>query len=285
MIKLQDTGLIEGLPPGIAEQHWVKVLDAVFRERQKKELEAVRKVFVYTAIDSAPENILDILAVQFKVDWYRDDYPIDTKRRVIKTAMEVRRYCGTEWAVKQAISAIYPNSEIVEWYDYNGTPGHWRLRVNITENADIAYYTIKRMESLLGYARRCTAHLEGISYLIFNSDAHSYIGTGYHGTAQRVSARITGTLRPRELLSTTYAKAGLWGVRQQEAARITGTLRPKDHKATTYAPAGCAAYRMQMAARIKGDIRPADHTVTATDPVGVEAYRQQIEIKIGGMNT
>lgn len=285
MIKLQDTGLIEGLPPGIAEQHWVKVLDAVFRERQKKELEAVRKVFVYTAIDSAPENILDILAVQFKVDWYRDDYPIDTKRRVIKTAMEVRRYCGTEWAVKQAISAIYPNSEIVEWYDYNGTPGHWRLRVNITENADIAYYTIKRMESLLGYARRCTAHLEGISYLIFNSDAHSYIGTGYHGTAQRVSARITGTLRPRELLSTTYAKAGLWGVRQQEAARITGTLRPKDHKATTYAPVGCAAYRMQMAARIKGDIRPVDHTATAPAQVGVAAVRQQIEIKIGGMNT
>lgn len=285
MIKLQDTGLIEGLPPGIAEQHWVKVLDAVFRERQKKELEAVRKVFVYTAIDSAPENILDILAVQFKVDWYRDDYPIETKRRVIKTAMEVRRYCGTEWAVKQAISAIYPNSEIVEWYDYNGTPGHWQLRVNITENADIAYYTIKRMESLLGYARRCTAHLEGISYLIFNSDAHSYIGTGYHGTAQRVSARITGTLRPRELLSTTYAKAGLWGVRQQEAARITGTLRPKDHKATTYAPVGCAAYRMQMAARIKGDIRPVDHTATAPAPVGVAAVRQQIEIKIGGMNT
>lgn len=255
MIKLQDTGLIEGLPPGIAEQHWVKVLDAVFRERQKKELEAVRKVFVYTAIDSAPENILDILAVQFKVDWYRDDYPIDTKRRVIKTAMEVRRYCGTEWAVKQAISAIYPNSEIVEWYDYDGTPGHWRLRVNITENADIAYYTIKGMESLLGYARRCTAHLEGISYLIFNSDAHSYIGTGYHGTAQRVSARITGT------------------------------LRPKDHKATTYAPAGCAAYRMQMAAHIKGDIRPVDHTATAPAAVGVAAVRQQIEIKIGGMNT
>lgn len=133
MIKLQDTGLIEGLPPGIAEQHWVKVLDAVFRERQKRELEAVRKVFVYTAIDSVPENILDILAAQFKVDWYRDDYPIETKRRVIKTAMEVRRYCGTEWAVKQAISAIYPNSEIVEWYDYDGTPGHWRLRANITD--------------------------------------------------------------------------------------------------------------------------------------------------------
>lgn len=113
----------------------------------------------------------------------------------------------------------------------------------------------------------------------------AYIGTGYHGTAQRVAAKITGTLRPRELLSTTYAKAGLWSIRQQEAARIAGTLRPKDHKATTYAPAGCAAYRMQMAAHIKGDIRPADHTATAPAPVGVAAVRQQIEIKIGGMNT
>lgn len=183
MIKLQDTGLIKGLPPGIAEQHWVKVLDAVFRERQKRELEAVRKVFVYTAIDSAPENILDILAVQFKVDWYRDDYPIDTKRRVIKTAMEVRRYCGTEWAVRQAVSAIYPNSEIVEWYDYNGTPGHWRLRVNITENADIAYYTIKRMESLLGYAKRCTAHLERILYTAAPKEkANAYIAAAPSGT-------------------------------------------------------------------------------------------------------
>lgn len=186
MIKIGDTGLLEGLPPGIAEQHWVKVIDAVYRERLKKELKVIERIHVYTAIDSLPEDLLDVLAVQFKVDWYRDDYPVETKRRVIKTAMEVRRYCGTEWAVKQAISAIYPNSEIVEWYDYSGTPGHWRLRVNITENTDISYYTIKRMEDLLGYARRCTAHLEGISYLIFNDTTTAYVGAGYHGTTQRV---------------------------------------------------------------------------------------------------
>ena len=210
MIKIGDTGLLEGLPPGIAEQHWVKVIDAVYRERLKKELKVIERIHVYTAIDSLPEDLLDVLAVQFKVDWYRDDYPVETKRRVIKTAMEVRRYCGTEWAVKQAISAIYPNSEIVEWYDYGGTPGHWRLRVNITENADISYYTIKRMEDLLGYARRCTAHLEGISYLIFNDTTTAYVGAGYHGTTQRVAVPIAGTLRPRELLSTTYAKAGVW---------------------------------------------------------------------------
>lgn len=216
MIKLQDTGLIEGLPPGIAEQHWVKVLDAVFRERQKRELEAVRKVFVYTAIDSAPENILDILAVQFKVDWYRDDYPIDTKRRVIKTAMEVRRYCGTEWAVRQAVSAIYPNSEIVEWYDYNGTPGHWRLRVNITENADIAYYTIKRMESLLGYAKRCTAHLERILYTAAPKEkANAYIAAAPSGTFLSVAAKVRGKIKPQSGTVTAFAAVAPAGTRTE----------------------------------------------------------------------
>lgn len=216
MIKLQDTGLIEGLPPGIAEQHWVKVLDAVFRERQKKELEAVRKVFVYTAIDSAPENILDILAVQFKVDWYRDDYPIETKRRVIKTAMEVRRYCGTEWAVRQAISAIYPNSEIVEWYDYNGTPGHWRLRVNITENADIAYYTIKRMESLLEYAKRCTAHLERILYTAAPKEkATAYIAAAPCGTFISVTAKVRGKIKPQSGIATAFAAVAPAGTRTE----------------------------------------------------------------------
>ena len=105
-------------------------------------------------------------------------------------------------------------------------------------------------------SKKIPAHIMYRLFLHYTSAAtRSYIGTSYHGTAQRVSARITGT------------------------------LRPKDHKATTYATAGCAAYRMQMAARIKGDIRPVDHTATAPAPVGVAAVRQQIEIKIGGMNT
>ena len=132
-------------------------------------------------------------------------------------------------------------------------------------------------------SKKIPAHIMYRLFLRYTSSAaHSYIGAGYHGTAQRVAVPIVGKLCPRELLSTTYAKAGLWGIRQQEAARIAGTLRPKDHKAVTYAPAGCAAYRMQMAAYIKGDIRPADHTATAPAPVGVAAFRQQIEIKIGG---
>ena len=80
MIELHEVGLVEGLPPDVAKEPWVQILDAVFRERRKKELEAAERLKIYTDIDRADEAVLDILAVQFRVDWYDTSYPIETKR-------------------------------------------------------------------------------------------------------------------------------------------------------------------------------------------------------------
>ena len=65
MIELHEVGLVEGLPPDVAKEPWVQILDAVFRERRKKELEAAERLKNYTDIDRADEAVLDILAVQF----------------------------------------------------------------------------------------------------------------------------------------------------------------------------------------------------------------------------
>lgn len=148
MIELHEVGLVEGLPPDVAKEPWVQILDAVFRERRKKELEAAERLKIYTDIDRADEAVLDILAVQFRVDWYDTSYPIETKRRIIKTALEVRRYCGTEWAVQKALSSIYPNVKISEWYDYGGRPGYWRMNVDITDDGAITTHR-KKLKSAL----------------------------------------------------------------------------------------------------------------------------------------
>lgn len=44
MIELHEVGLVEGLPPDVAKEPWVQILDAVFRERRKKELEAAERL-------------------------------------------------------------------------------------------------------------------------------------------------------------------------------------------------------------------------------------------------
>ena len=194
MIELHEVGLVEGLPPDVAKEPWVQILDAVFRERRKKELEAAERLKIYTDIDRADEAVLDILAVQFRVDWYDTSYPIETKRRIIKTALEVRRYCGTEWAVQKALSSIYPNVKISEWYDYGGRPGYWRMNVDITDDG-VIYYTPEEIEKRLGYARRCTAHLEHIIYIV---EPHER-SPAYIAAALNVSAAARSTFLPIDL--------------------------------------------------------------------------------------
>ena len=160
MTDLWGTGLIEGLPPAVADEPWVRIMDKVYRERHQREMEAAELIHIYTQIDSQPEEILDVLAVQFKVDWYDSNYPLEAKRNIIKTALEVRRYYGTDWATLKAISAIYPRSEIEQWYDYGGTPGHFRVICSV----DGALIPVKRREirRSVNIYKRMTAHLDSL---------------------------------------------------------------------------------------------------------------------------
>ena len=54
MIELHVVGLVEGLPPDVAKEPWVQILDAVFRERRKKELEAAG---LRVEVDSRAEKV------------------------------------------------------------------------------------------------------------------------------------------------------------------------------------------------------------------------------------
>ena len=88
--------------------------------------------------------------------------------------------------------------------------------MNITENADIAYYTIKRMESLLGYAKRCTAHLERILYTAAPKEkANAYIAAAPSGTFLSVTAKVRGKIKPQSGTVTAFAAVAPAGTRTE----------------------------------------------------------------------
>lgn len=77
---------------------------------------------IYNKIDELPESLLDLLADDFGVIWYDADQNLETKRRVIKESFYVHRHLGTTGAVRKALSAIWPDSTIEEWFEYDGDP-------------------------------------------------------------------------------------------------------------------------------------------------------------------
>ena len=133
MIKgLKDAQITDGLPRVLAEQPWVRALSLAMLELHRKTMDYIDASQVYTAIDTVAEEVLDALAVNWKIDWYDTGYDIEQKRRIVKTALNIRRTMGTAGAARTQADAIYPGTKLEEWFEYGGTHGKFRLRVNIT---------------------------------------------------------------------------------------------------------------------------------------------------------
>ena len=87
-------------------------LGQVVAEELSDRMSEIEKAAIYPRIDELDEALLDILAYDFKVDWYGYDYPVEVKRRILKSSFYVHRHLGTKGAVETAIQALYPRTSL-----------------------------------------------------------------------------------------------------------------------------------------------------------------------------
>ena len=118
MIKdLRDARLVDAVPRVVAGQDWVRALSEAVGVLHERTLRYIDDSQIYTSLDTATEPVLDALAINWKVDWYDTGYSVEQKRRIIKTALTVRRLMGTVGAVKLQADAIYPGTMLEHhWY-------------------------------------------------------------------------------------------------------------------------------------------------------------------------
>lgn len=81
---------------------------------------------IYGKIDDLPERLLDILAKDFRIEWWSQEMSVEDKRETLKSSWFVHRKLGTKGAVKRALSSVYAESDVSEWYEYGGVPYHLR---------------------------------------------------------------------------------------------------------------------------------------------------------------
>ena len=141
MIKgLKDAQIADGLPRVLGEQPWVRALSLAMLELHRKTMDYINGSQIYTAIDTVSEEVLDALAVNWKIDWYDTDYDIEQKRRIVKTALNIRRTMGTAGAARTQADAIYPGTKLEEWFEYGGTHGRVNVSQAITVSCNYFFY-------------------------------------------------------------------------------------------------------------------------------------------------
>lgn len=137
---------------------------------------------IYPDIDRLDEGLLDILAYDFKVDWWNQDYSLDEKLQTMKNNWRVHRMLGTKKAVELAVSNVFGEGKVLEWFEYGGSPGHFKVSGIAPDKIEGRYDAFM---SLLGVVKRQSAVLDSIT---INLSAEHRLYTGF---AVRIGRHVT----------------------------------------------------------------------------------------------
>ena len=133
MSKLSKASLMQVYPSVLDRDKLFNALGQTVAEEIGAAFLQTKHANIYNRIAELDEGVLDILAQDFNVSWYDYDFQIDTKRRVIAAAFSVHRHLGTTGAMVTAVSAIWPNSSVEEWFQYGGDPYYFRVLVEANQ--------------------------------------------------------------------------------------------------------------------------------------------------------
>ncbi len=153
------------LPEALKRDPKVNALAVSMTEQLLEVSKNIDHVLIYARIDELPEELVDILAFDMHVDWYDYSYPLEVKRKILKSSVSVHKKMGTIYAIQTALGSLYPEVKVIEWFAYNGKPYTFRVEINVTD----FYETVEnknRIIKIINMYKRLSAHLEFIIYRV-----------------------------------------------------------------------------------------------------------------------
>lgn len=195
------------LPQVLREDANIYALASAAAEALMSRCDEIDRIRIYSRIDELEEELLDILAYDFHIDWYDYSHPVEIKRKVIKDSAKVHQKLGTKYAVETALGAVFPGTKIEEWFEYGGAPYTFRITIDTTSTGA----TSEQQEEVLKRVRfykNLRSHMEAVNYRIERE------ATVYAAGALSVGIHMDIYPRPvcfEEELRAPYAAFAMFG--------------------------------------------------------------------------
>lgn len=171
MIKYIESEMLQVMPEPLKYKAEVVALNYAIKRAIGKMIGYAERASVYAAIDKLPEDILDLLAVELRAQYYDEDMDISIKREIVKKTMLWYHRAGTPSAVEELISAVFGEGEISEWFEYGGEPYHFKIKTDAVLSAsDMEYF-----EKIIRNVKNVRSHLEEIQ-LSREHEGQAYAG-------------------------------------------------------------------------------------------------------------
>lgn len=171
-MKLTDIDFLKLIPQFMRDDNAVRGLAAAIDEIVPELSTAIKRLSTWDHIDDMSHSELDALAWELNIPWYDSSATLEIKRDVVKNSDKIYKHIGTKWAVENIIRTYFGDGYIMEWFEYEGEPGHFRV---YSSNPSLNNERLAEFLALLNKTKRASAKLDGISITL---DAELVLSVG-----------------------------------------------------------------------------------------------------------
>ena len=126
MTELKDSRFTELLPSDLKNDPKTQAFAYAVSRQVQQIIRFADAACIYIAIDSVPEPVLDLLAVELRTPVYKQTYSVAIKRALVKESLIFYDQMGTPAAVNRIIEAVFGVGYIKEWWECGLQPHHFK---------------------------------------------------------------------------------------------------------------------------------------------------------------
>lgn len=115
--ELEKISLQDIIPRSISGDKNVHAILKAVNPQLRGVSQNIREAFIVSRLNELPEDVIDLLAWQWHVDFYEPELPIETKRELVRESISWHRKKGTKAAIISALEKLNFVPTIKEWYE------------------------------------------------------------------------------------------------------------------------------------------------------------------------
>lgn len=174
MINIRDGTTLDILPEALRKEPEIQAASFALHKTAKMLLDKIDRAMVYAGIDILPEEIIDLLAEEFRAQYYDGAMSLEKKREAVKKALQWYKKAGTLSAVHELIEFMYGEHKVEEWFQYGGKPYTFRVEIM---GLDIPI-TDKGLESFMAALKKVKNTRSLLEAIIFHREMDIQIYSG-----------------------------------------------------------------------------------------------------------
>lgn len=234
MTDLYDGRIADLLQNQLSNNPEVEALAYAVIQEKRRIIDEAKRTRTMAVVDQLPEEILDILAVELRSPYYRQELEVERKRTIIKSTLRWFTGSGTPASMRELVEAVFDEGEVIEWFDFDPedgeiVPGEFDILTNTILTPD----AITRLLQIIGKVKNVRSHLRRV-LVERHGFIDEFIGSGAR-TAPYIPVLNGGTDRQINSHGKTVSGAGAYTAPRiiltcQDAPReqtVNGTRKAK----------------------------------------------------------